>query len=303
MADPRFKRGARPSPRHKLLAAEPFKKELAAPAQYGFPRPKTDMWGNDQYGDCVSAEEACAKATAAVTPELFIAENTVIAWARDHGFLNGANLTDVMDAMAKDGFGQGGTVYGDGPYKGVDYSNEAVLQAAICVGPVKIAIDANALPQGAGNHDGWTAFGRGNFPNTDHCVNVLWFGPAAFLFGLLNLPVPSGVPSGTLYVVYTWNTFGIVDHEWLMGTCVEAWIRQPTSMNGGMPMPQPDPNPPTPPPPPTPPTPPPPTPTPAPSWWTIILNLLPVILPILISLLQQLQREAQKRADRSTPAR
>lgn len=286
-----FKRGARRSPRHKLLAAEPFKKEMSAPSQFAVVPSKLDMWGNDQYGDCVSAEEAFAKATADTNPETFIDSGTVVDWAARYGFRDGANLTDVMDQMARDGFHASGTVYGDGPYKGVDYSNEAVLQAAICVGPVKIAIDANALPSGAGNKQGWSAFGGGNYPNTDHCVSLPGFGPAEYLFGLLGVPVPSGAPSGTLYLLYTWSTIGVVDHKWLMGTCTEAWVRQPTSTNGGSPMPQPSP---TPTPTPQPPQPPAPPPSPI---WQFIVNLLqtlgPVILPILIQWLQALLHRAQ----------
>ena len=42
-------------------------------------------WNNYTYGDCVSAEEAFAKATAA--PQIFIPEATVVAWATTHGYL------------------------------------------------------------------------------------------------------------------------------------------------------------------------------------------------------------------------
>jgi hypothetical protein len=42
-------------------------------------------WNNYNYGDCVSAEEAFAKATAA--PQTFIPEATVVAWAHQHGYL------------------------------------------------------------------------------------------------------------------------------------------------------------------------------------------------------------------------
>ena len=55
------------------------------------------MWGNDVHGDCVTAEEAFAKACN--SPEIFISEADVIAWATRHGVLEGANLTEVMTWM------------------------------------------------------------------------------------------------------------------------------------------------------------------------------------------------------------
>src|SRR5262245_46403202 len=119
---PQFMRGARPTPRHKLMAATPHRVIRAAPPQYAFVPQQLDMWGNDKYGDCVSAEEAFAKAC--YNPEIFIPTQTVVNWAQSHGFLNGANLTDVMDVMQKTGMGVGSTLYDDGPYTAVDYSNE-----------------------------------------------------------------------------------------------------------------------------------------------------------------------------------
>ena len=41
-----------------------------APAQFAYVPKQLSMWGNDQYGDCVSAEEAFAKAC--YSPEIFI---------------------------------------------------------------------------------------------------------------------------------------------------------------------------------------------------------------------------------------
>ena len=109
----------------------------------------------------------------------------------------------------------------------VDYSNETTLQSAIAVGPVSVAIDANALPSGAGNKSGWSAFGGGRFPNTDHCVSLSGYGPTSELFKALGVSVPSGAPANGYYL-YTWNTIGVVDHKWIMNTVAEAWVRTPT---------------------------------------------------------------------------
>jgi hypothetical protein len=214
------------------------------------------MWGNDQYGDCVTAEEAFAKAC--YQPEIFIPDTEVIRWARANGYLNGAYLEEVMDSMAKKGFQIGTQLYNDGPYYSVDYSNEPVLQAAIATGPVKIGIDSSALPSGAGNNQGWFALGGGNHRNEDHSVALSGYGPAAWLYQQLNVPLPSGLPGTTLgYLLFTWSTIGFVDHKWLMGACGEAWIRNPTTV-GVPPLPGP-----TPPEPPTP---------PSPNWFCAILD-------------------------------
>jgi hypothetical protein len=234
-----FARGLIPTPRHKLLAAIPFRMLKAPLPNFAVVPKQLGFWGNQQYGDCVTAEEAYAKAVWSVMcglPELFIPESEAIRWASANGFLNGANLTDVMDAMAKSGFNVNGINYTDGHYNGVDYSNEAVLQAAIEVGPVKLGIDANALPSGAGNGSGWYAITQGNFGNEDHCTGLSGHGTAVFLYqalydaGLISSPTPPAELAGLSgYLFFTWDSIGFVTHQWLMGTCAEAWVRNPTT--------------------------------------------------------------------------
>lgn len=259
----KFPRGARPSPRHKLAAAIPFQpKAIRLPAQVAYIPTKMSMWLNDQYGDCVTAEEAFNQDVSGN----FIEDSTVQTWASQGGFLNGADLTEVMDAMKKSGFSQSGNVYGDGGYTSVDYSSEPILQAAIAIAPVKIGIDANALPSGAGNGNGWYKTGGTpqEYTNEDHCVALCGYGPAVWLFQKLNTPLPQGV-DGTevMYLLFTWNSIGVVDHPWIMSTVGEAWLRNPSSVVNGVPLPNPGPvNPPVPPPPPPTPIPVPPTPTP-----------------------------------------
>jgi hypothetical protein len=244
----KFPRGAKPTPRHKLLSAAQFRPVKKAPAAFAVVPPQLSMWDNDVDGDCVTAEEAFAKAAWAVMngyPELFVPDAEVVRWATKYGFLNGADLTSVMDQMAKDGFTVNGTNYHDGPYQSVDYSNEAVLQAAIAQGPVKIGIDANALPSGAGNQQGWFVTGGtpGQFPNEDHCVALCGYGPAQWLYQQLGVPLPAGLnPSATGYLLFTWSTIGFVDHAWIMSTVGEAWVRVPTTPE----QPNPTPVPPTP---------------------------------------------------------
>lgn len=260
----KFPRGAKPTPRHKLLAATPHRPTVAAPAQFAVVPKQLSMWGNQQYGDCVTAEEAFAKACAALMagyPEVFVPEQTAVGWANARGFLDGAVITDVMDAMQKTGFQVGPQLYNDGPYHAVDYSNEAVLQSAISQGPVKLGLDADALPQTAGSQQGWYAVGGTpeQFRNEDHCTGLCGYGPAAWLFEQLGVPLPAALQGKSGYLFFTWSTIGFVDHAWIMSTVAEAWLRTPTTV-GVPPLPGPTPTP----------TPTPPTPTPVPPTYDIV---------------------------------
>lgn len=279
----KFKRGAKPCPRHKLAAATPHKITQAIPPQVAYVPAKLSYWLNNQDGDCVTAEEAFNKDVSGI----FIEDATVQTWASAGGFLDGAMLPDVMDAMAKSGFQQDGKTYGDGGYTSVDYSNEPILQSALAIAPVKIGIDADALPSGAGNGSGWYAFGgtKGQFTNEDHCVALCGYGPASFLFAQLNTPVPATVDATkTYYLLFTWSSIGVVDHDWIMSTVGEAWLRNPSTTVNGSPLPNPGPVP-VPPPPPVPPTPPaPPVPTPSGglSWWVVALIGVAVLAAFVI---------------------
>lgn len=284
----KFKRGAIQSPPHKLLAAHPFRRIGEPPAAYAYIPPKLDVWGNSTYGDCVTAEEAFAKACHSA--EIFIPADTVVSWARAHGVLDGAMLPDVMDMMRNDGFKIGGQQYNDGPYAGVDYSNESVLRSALSTGPVKIGIDANALSQGAGNQSGWFSLGGrpGQYGNTDHCVALCGYGTADWLYKQLGVPLPAGVDAGASgYLLFTWSTIGFVDHAWIMSTCTEAWIRTPTTV--GVP-PLPDPTPPTPPTPPGPAPTPPTPPAPPVNWLLILQSVIAAVMAFLQAFEQRYKR-------------
>lgn len=267
-----FLRGAIPTPRHRLAAATPHcPQEATLPPQVAYIPPKISMWGNNQYGDCVSAEEAFNKAASGK----FVSDTVVINWANKNGYLNGAMLDEVMDSMARDGFHQDGNVYGDGGYKSVDYSNEATLQSALAIAPVKIGIDAGGLPSGAGNNQGWMGFGGspGEYSNEDHCVALAGYGPLSWLCAQLGVSVPSGAdPTKVCYLLFTWSTIGIVDHDRIMAMTGEAWLRDPSTLVNGAPIPNPGPQPlpPLPPTPPTPPTPPVPPAPPTTLDWKVI---------------------------------
>src|SRR5215468_9001061 len=122
-------RGARPSPRSVLAAATPHVPIIAAPPTFIVVPQRISMWGNDVHGDCVTAEEAFAKACN--SPEIFISDNEVIAWPTRHGVLEGAILTDVMTWMQNDGFADGWSTEDNGPYYAVNWTSAATLQSAI----------------------------------------------------------------------------------------------------------------------------------------------------------------------------
>lgn len=223
-----FLRGAHPTPRHKLLRAKPFWPMGTPPPGVAYVPKQLSVWGNNQHGCCVSSEEAFAKAC--YLPEIFIPEQTVIDWARRHNVLEGADLMQVMEMMAHDGFKVGDQVYNDGSPLGVDYTKEMVLQGALAQGPVKIGIDANALPQGAGQQQGWVGKGGSRqYRNEDHCVSLAGYGEAGWLFQQLGVPLPSGL-TGSGYLLFTWSTIGFVDHPWILSTVGEAWVRNPTTV-------------------------------------------------------------------------
>jgi len=123
------RRGAIPTPRNMLAAATPFSMFVGAPLNHLLVPKKISMWGNDAHGDCVTAEEAFAKACH--SPEVFISDSLVMKWATQHGVLEGANLHQVLQWMQTDGFKQKGHAYDDGPFFSVDWTNAAALTSAI----------------------------------------------------------------------------------------------------------------------------------------------------------------------------
>lgn len=270
---PAYKTGLKPTPKSVLAAAPRFHRggKIGAPAQYAVIPARLSMWGNSQYGDCVTAEECFAKIADA--PGVFITEQTCIQWAARHGVLNGASLDEVLDAMARDGIqAEDGKVYKDGPKLLVDYTDASALSAALYQGRVKIAVAADQIMQsvnGTGGKSGWHGTNWRRDDNTDHCVSLCGYGPAKFLYEQLGQPLPAGVdPATPGYLMFTWNSIGFVDRASLLAVCREAWVRQPTT--AGYPKP-PEPTP-------APPAPPTPAPQPVPVWVIFAAGLVVVVL-------------------------
>lgn len=250
--EPQRLRGAKRSPAHKFLAA-PAHATQAVPPSFVVVPPKLSYWGNNQYGNCVSAEEAAAKAMYSVMAgqtETLISDRDLIAWSGRHGWNNGAYLTEVMDAMISEGITSGGVTYKDGPYNSVDWTDDANLCSAIYAGPVKIGVAADQLVGVVGNKNGWfaTKFRQDN--NLDHCTNLCGYGTIGELAKALNVSVPIGVnPAARGYLFCTWSTIGIIDRPSLVAITGEAWLRNPTTVGVVIPptpTPTPVPVPPTP---------------------------------------------------------
>jgi hypothetical protein len=226
-------RGAKPSPRHRLASAMPVRIVGPTPTQFLWIPKQLSMWLNDVDGDCVTAEEAFAKACS--NPEIFITDDTVLAWATANNVLNGADLVTVLDLMQSAGFPQDGNLYNDGPFNSVDWTNSAALQNAIAQGPVKIGVAADQLEDAVGESNpppnGWLATGFSPDSNEDHCVALCGYGTIAWLAQQLGVSVPDGV-DGTQpgYALFTWSSVGIIDVPSMLAITGEAWLRQPVTI-------------------------------------------------------------------------
>jgi hypothetical protein len=239
-------RGAIPSPRSALAAAMPHIPDanIAVPASFLMWPIQMSSWNNYTYGDCVTAEEAFAKATAA--PQTFIPLATAVSWATAHGYLNGAVLSAVLTTMQTKGFPLNNKTYDDGPHLSVNWTVAATLQSAIYShGPVKIGVAAEHFQSAApGQHgivtpgtSGWTMYG---YPPTtaqqeDHCTSLCGYGTLAQLVALFAQhkvvvhPV-AGMPTGLCYAMFTWNSIGIIDAQTMLHMTHEAWIRNPVTV-------------------------------------------------------------------------
>jgi hypothetical protein len=242
----RLPRGAIPSPRYEIAAAMPHVPDpgVSIPPSFLMWPVQMSSWNNYIYGDCVSAEEAFAKAAAA--PKTFIPESTVVAWASAHGYLNGAYLTPVMTTMQTHGFPHNNKTYDDGPYYSVNWVNAANLKSAISQhGPVKIGVAAEYFQSaGPGQNGivtpGTNGWGINHYPLTsaqqeDHCVSLCGYGTLTALTGLFKehkviVKMPKGMPRGLCYAMFTWNSIGIIDQQSMMNMTHEAWIRSPVTI-------------------------------------------------------------------------
>ena len=226
------KRGAIPSPRSALAAAAPYAPSIGAPSNFIMKPQKISMWGNDVHGDCVTAEEAFAKACN--NPEIFLSDADVIAWATRHGVLEGANLTEVMTWMQTDGFPGGSFTDDDGPYYSVNWTGAGTLQSAIFAGPIKIGVAADQIEAAwhtTNGQSGWFGTGFHADGNEDHCVTLCGYGAISWLAQQLGVQVPAGIDETQPgYAMFTWDSIGIIDVPSMTAVTHEAWLRRPTTV-------------------------------------------------------------------------
>jgi hypothetical protein len=236
---PRRATGARPTSRHALCGATPHRIAGTTPSWWLWLPELLSYWGNQNNGNCVTAEQAAAFAAMGV----FIQEAEVIAWATKNGVLNGAELPQVMDLMLTAGFTQDGNTYNNGTPTSVDWTNAPVLYNAISQGPVKLGVAAEQLQGVVGATNGWfgTAFTPANQNDEDHSISAFGYGPIIQLATALKVTVPAGVDgNGQGVAVFTWDTVGILDWASFLAITFEAWLRTPTLKIVGTGTPTPD---------------------------------------------------------------
>jgi hypothetical protein len=225
--------GAFPSPNHELAAAQPYRAGGATPESFLAWPIKISDWGNGKGSDSSWAEEAFAKACA--EPKVFIPNDVVLAASRECGASNFAAY------MQTHGFRVDRKAYLDGPFQSVDWTNAATLNSAIAhVGPVKIGIaSANLASGGQGQvtpgSSGWAIHGLPTGQPENHCASLCGYGPSAALVDLferhgVKVHLPSGMPTGLCYAMFTHGSIGIVDRQSLINITSEAWVRNPPTI-------------------------------------------------------------------------
>jgi hypothetical protein len=224
--------GEFPTPNAELAAAKPYRAGGAAPESFLAWPTRIEFWGNDKAGNSSWAEEAFAKACA--EPKVFIPTDVLLT-SRERGSSNFAAF------MRTHGFQMDGNAYLDGPFNSVDWTNAAALNGAIAhVGPVKIGVasaNLHSAPHGqvTPGKSGWAIYGLPTGQPEDHCASLCGYGQLATLVELIerhgvNINLPSGMPTGLCYAMFTWGSIGIVDRQSLMNITGEAWVRNPTTI-------------------------------------------------------------------------
>ena len=225
--------GKFPTPNHELSAAQPYRATGAAPKNFIRWPIGIGFTVNDNVSDSSWAEEAFAKAC--TEPRVIIPAEVILATARECG---SSNFSEFMQTH---GFQMDGKAYLDGPFNSVDWTNSAALHAAIAhVGPVKIGVASANLASGPEGQitpgkSGWAIHGLPKGQPENHCASLCGYGALAALVDLfererISLKLPSGMPTGPCYAIFTSASVGIIDQQSLMNITGEAWVRNPTTI-------------------------------------------------------------------------
>ena len=143
--------------------------------------------------------------------------------------------------MQTHGFRIGRAAYVDGPFNKINWTNTAALNGAIAnVGPVKIGVaSANlSLRPTRPSHTWDERLGDLRPPDGPawkslrEPLRLRVLGGAGRLFERYGVHVnlPSGMPPGLCYAMFTWGSIGIVDRQSLMNITGEAWVRNPPTI-------------------------------------------------------------------------
>ena len=239
---PKFARGLKPTPPGVLKAAiragEPLMAKLRAlpqpPENYdgsGGVRDFT-MFGNDIYGNCVTAEEAAAKRVISAktgAPTVRIPDANVIDYCRKYGGLNGEYLDAVLTKMTKYGLvDDKGIEHKDDPTAvALDGSKKLIVQLAIYyTGQIKVGVAANQIQNAMSNSYGWVLLNARPDSAEDHCVGYCGYGSLEFCCKTLGVAVPRGAdPKRFCLIMFTWATLGIVDWDSVQNITSEWWMR------------------------------------------------------------------------------
>ncbi|MEM6479591.1 MAG: hypothetical protein AAF647_11170, partial [Pseudomonadota bacterium] len=212
--------GAEPTPDHIAEQIEPFDPtQFSVPPACAFHWPDgIESWKNFAFGDCVTAEEAFAKAADINVGNRFVLTNeTVVGRAYLSDALNSKWLTDTLGELQKNGFRSGGYEYRNGTFTYIQRQGDTLdiptLQTAIAnKGPVKIAMSAGTFGEGTGSvtygENGWLIFGGPSGKPYNHCVSICGYGSydylkAQFQAQGVTLADNASKPAGMYYALFT----------------------------------------------------------------------------------------------------
>lgn len=208
---------------------------------------------NDQEGDCVSAY--LANWISMVTGAK-ISAATMQRWVLAHGYQNGANILEAIQVLGRDPMSDdAGNQYTVGGPLGVDYGDDAAVQAAIYqYKGLDLGIDASVLQAVVGSSNGWVLHGlKRQYSNINHSVGNVDYGDYKTLAGYFNAKYNVSMPnvlgdSTPCATLGTWGTLGIVELASQKLAVGESWAIQGVNLNpaptpGPTPDPTPTPNP------------------------------------------------------------
>jgi hypothetical protein len=220
--------GEFPTSNQELAAAQPYKAAGTSPESHlAWPK-EIAFWDKDTGVSSIWAEEAFAKSCS--EPRTFIPIDVVQATARKCGSSNFAKFMQVH------GFQMHDTKYLDGPFYSINWSDQESLNSAIATnGPVKIGVASASLDKITPGKGGWTIYGLPPDRSEDHCASLCGYGQLTMLVHLfeqqgIKVNLPSGMPPGLCYALFTWGSVGIIDQQSMMNITGEAWVRNPTTI-------------------------------------------------------------------------